>query len=380
VAIIGGLVLGGLALPDGVQFDALPANLLDRLLFAALIGALVGGGLQFAVQLPTVLKLLKGFRPSFSLNVEGVRASIKAFVPVVLGRGAYQLSGYIDTFLAGFLAAGAVSSFNNALVLYVLPVSLFGMSVAASELPELSRISTSELSGFLERVTGSLRQILYLIVPTVVGYLLFGDLVVGALYQTGAFGHAETWMVALVLMALTLGLVATTATRLLQNAFYALQDTRTPARLATIRLVVSTVVGAGLMLLFERYTLGQVPGLTDTAPTGGGAALRLGAVGLALGASLGAWLEQVQLVRALRRHAPAFHLPTQRTLQMAGLALAAAVPAALLRWLLPDALPVLIRSALILGVYGLGYLALGHRLGFTEGEAWVGRLLRRRKK
>lgn len=356
------------------RLSVVPVEAADRILFAALTGALVGGVLQFAVLLPGVAKEIRGFRLSMSTSVDGVRESFRAFVPVVLGRGAYQISGYVDLFLAGFLAAGAISAMTQALTLYVLPVSLFGMSVAASELPELSRISAGELGPFLDRVRRSLGQILYPIVAATVGYVGFGPLVVGAFFQTGQFDAADTALVALVLAAYALGLVATTASRLLQNAFYALGDTRTPARLAVWRLGVSLAVGASLMVVLDRVALAEVVRVVGT-----GEPLRLGAVGLALGASVGAWVELALLTAALRRIVPAFRLPAGRALQMFGLAGLAAVPAALAQAFVPGSVPLLVRAAVVLGLYGAAYLGLGAALGFSEGEAWTGRLLRRRR-
>ena len=117
--------------PGGV----LSAATLERLLFAACFGALAGGLLQFLVQLPLVFRLLRGFRLSFSTRVAGVPEALRAFGPVVAGRGVVQLSGYLDLFLAAFLAVGAVSALSYAQVFYLLPISLFGMSIAAAELP-----------------------------------------------------------------------------------------------------------------------------------------------------------------------------------------------------------------------------------------------------
>ena len=362
------LGIGGLAV--------VPTDALSRVLVAVFVGGIAGGVLQFGVQLPTVFTLLKGFRPSLSLSVAGVREAIAAFVPVVLGRGAYQLSGYLDFWLSTFVAAGALGAIGYAQTLYLLPISLFGMSVAASELPELSRISAAELDRFLGRVSGSVRQIFYLIVPTTVGYLGFGALVVGAFYQTGQFGPADTWQVTLVLAAYSLGMIATTAGRLLQNAFYALNDTKTPARIAVWRVAVSAVIGAALMFLLDRLSVAEVVGVANP-----GDPLRLGAVGLALGSAVGAWVELWRLVRALRLHDAAFRLPWGGALQMAGLAGLAAVPAALVRWLVPlGDVPVWLYGAGVVALYGLAYLALGHLAGLPESDAWVGRFLRKIKR
>ena len=360
--------------PLGIgELAVVPADALSRVLIAVFVGGIAGGVLQFVVQLPTVLRLLKGFRPSLSLSVVGVREAISAFVPVVLGRGAYQLSGYLDFWLSTFVAAGALGAIGYAQTLYLLPISLFGMSVAASELPELSRISAAELDRFLERVSGSIRQIFYLIVPTVVGYLGFGSLVVGAFYQTGQFSADDTWQVTLVLAAYSLGMVATTAGRLLQNAFYALNDTKTPARIAVWRVVISGVIGAALMFWLDRYAVTDVIGVASE-----GEPLRLGAVGLALGSAVGAWVELWRLIRALRQHDPAFRLPWGGALQMAGLAGLAAIPAVLVLAFVPlDAAPVWLYGAGVIAVFGLSYLVLGHLVGLKESDAWVGRFLRK---
>ncbi|MEM0964511.1 MAG: lipid II flippase MurJ, partial [Bacteroidota bacterium] len=353
-----------------------PVESLNTLLLAAVVGALVGGVLQFAVQLPLVFRLIRGFRLSVSTKVEGVKEAGKAFGPVVAGRGVAQVSGYVDTVLAGFAAAGTLGSIRPALMLYILPISLFGMSVAASELPELSRISQSRLAEFLGRVDRSMRQMLYLIVPTVVGYLGFGLVIVTAFFGGGAFGEQDAWLVTLILGGYTLGLGATSVSRLLQNSFYALGDTKTPATIAVARVMVSGVVGAGLMFALDRVDVASVVPVDVY-----GNRLTMAAVGLAIGASIGAWLELLLLRRALRQQAEGFSLPAARVAQMLGLAGLAAIPAALVLAFVPEGtFPPFVDAVVVVGLYGLVYLAAGHRLGFQEGEAWIGRFLRRARR
>ncbi len=343
---------------DGVQ---------TQILFGAFAGALVGGALQFGVQLPLVAKELTGFRLSFSTKVPGVRQALRAFGPVVAGRGVYQISTYLDIFLAGWLAAGALSSLRYALVLYLLPVSLFGLSVAASELPELSRITGEEMRPFLRRLDKSMSQVLFLTVPTFVGYLGLGLLIVSAVFERGTFGTNDAWLVYAILCGYSLGLVATTVARLLQNAFYALGNTKTPARIAAVRVVVSAMVAVPLMFTLDRFPVAGTVGFFAS-----GRALYFGAVGLAVGATAGAWVELWHLLAALRRGGPSFRLPWGRCAQMVGMALAALGPAAALWWALP-AWPALALAPLVVGAYAAAYLGLAHLLGFSELKAWTHR-------
>ena len=351
----------------------LRASVQTRLLFAAFLGALLGGALQFLVQLPLVAREMTGFKLSLSTNVTGVREAIRAFVPVVAGRGVSQISSYLDIFLAGLLAAGAPSALGFAQIFYFLPISLFGMSVAASELPELSRIGQDRLAAFLGRVNRSMRQMLLLTIPTTAGYLGFGFLIVQLLLRRGSFSLNDNWLVYAVLGAYSLGLLATTMSRLLQNAFYALNDTRTPARIAVLRVAVSGVVAVPLMFFLDQFAVSDTVGF---APAG--AALYFGAVGLALGATAGAWVELWRLTVSLKARVPSFALPWNRILRMTGLALVALGPAALLWWLLAG-WPTFVITLLVVGTYAAAYLALAALAGFPETKAWTGRLLDRFK-
>jgi putative peptidoglycan lipid II flippase len=345
----------------------------NRLLFAVCWGGLLGGLLQFLVQLPAVARVMRGFRLSFSTRVPGVREALAAFAPVVAGRGVVQLSAYLDIFLASWLIVGAVGILTYAQTPYMLPVSLFGMSVAAAELPELSRLYRHGGGGgteaLLARVRRSLRQMAFLNVPTCVGYLAFGYLIVGLLLRTGNFRETENWLVYLALCGYTVGLVATTSSRLLQNTFYALGEARTPARIAVWRVALSTALAVPLMLLLDRIAV------TDLVRAEGDP-LRLGAVGLALGSGLAAWLELLLLRRAAARSAPGALVPWRDLGRMTLLALAAAVPAALVWWALPP-LHVALQALAVVGVYALGYLLLARVTGAEELGFWLGRFGRK---
>jgi putative peptidoglycan lipid II flippase len=343
---------------------------LTTLLYAACWGGLAGGLLQFLVQLPLVARLIKGFRLSFSTAVPGVREALHAWGPVVAGRGVVQLAGYMDLFLATSLFTGAASADRFAQMPYLLPISLFGVSMAASELPELSRLHGQGAEPeLLRRVLGVLRSMAFLNVPTVIGYLCFGWLVVGALYRSGSFKVGDNWLVYLVLCGYSLGILATTSSRLLQNTFYALGEAKVPARIAVQRVVTSVLVALPLMFLLDRYPLSILIG-----PKAG--ALRLGSVGLSTASAAGAWLEVMRLRGRLRSRLPGFDLPWRDDLRMIGIALAAAVPAALVWWALPP-LSVRLTAPLVLGVFGLAYFGIARLAHVEEATAFLAGLDRR---
>ncbi len=349
--------------------EAMAHETLTTLLMAACGGALAGGLLQFGVQLPFVAREIAGFSPSLSTDVEGVDEAIDAFGLFVAGRGVAQLSGYLDLFLASFLAVGALSALRYAQLLYMLPISLFGMSVAASELPELSRITAEKMRAFVDRLNRSIRQIAFLTVPTVVGYLAFGVLLVGALLKTGQFQAASTWLVTLVLGGYALGILATTISRLLQNAFYAIGDTKTPAWIAALRVAVSTLVAVPAMFALDRVGLESALGREFA-----GDPLFLGALGLSLGASAGAWVELAALRHRLRDPIEALEIPWRAVAGMVAMACAAGLPAWGIWTLLPDGWPVLAEAPVVVGSYAGVYLAIGWLADSPELDAWLGRV------
>lgn len=271
------------ALVGGAMLFALGGK---RLVLALAWGALAGGFLQLAVQVPFLIPLLHGIRVSLGRRVEGVAEAVRNFWPVVAARGIVSLVGWIDVILAARLASGAVAMLGYAQTIYILPISLFGMSVAASELPELSRMRGEAEEELARRVSVALYRTGYFVIPSAVAFLLLGDVVVAAIYQTGVFGAADTLVTWAVLAAFSLGLAGTASSRVLSSAFYAVRDTRTPARIAYLRFTIASLAGLALMFPMDHYAVGP---------------RHLGAAGLAFGASLGAWIEYVLLRRALRR-------------------------------------------------------------------------------
>jgi putative peptidoglycan lipid II flippase len=332
-------------------------------------GSVVGSALQFAVQLPTVLRLLRRVRPALGVGNAHVRTVLRNFVPVFVSRGVVQISAFVDAWLASWLGTGAVAALGYAQSLYTLPVSLFGISVSAAELPEMSS-ATGEESAVAEklraRLDAGLRQIAVFIVPSSMGFLALGDVMAGALYQNGKFGRADTVYVWAILAGSAVGLLASTLGRLYASTYYALHDTRTPLRYAVARVLLTTALG----YLFS------LP-----LPDALGVPRQWGAVGLTASAGLAGWVEFALLRRGLNRRIGRTGLPLPFVSKLWLSAVASAAVAWGIRLLLGPVHPIPL-AVLVLTPYGLLYFALTSAWGLPESRAVVGRftrVLRRRR-
>lgn len=349
---------------------------LDALVVAAAWGALLGGVLQFAVQLPAVWRLDREIRLTTGRHEPAFRDAVRKAGPAIMGRGVVQLSGYVDLILASLLAVGAVARLRYAQTLYLLPISLFAMSVAAAALPELARDRDGALGALRERTVAAVRRVSFFVVPSFVAFLSLGDVLVAGLYQAGEFGAADVDAVWLILVGYSLGLLASTTTRVYQSAFFALRDTATPARVALVRVAVALVAGAALMVQFESVTV-----LGMTIPAGvfaevDAAGVPLGAVGLAAGAALGAWVEWALLKRALLREIGRVGAGAAPLARMFAAALAAAAGAYAVQRLFSNVEPWL-EAAVVAAVFGGLYLTLGAALGLEQARALMRAPLRR---
>ena len=341
---------------------------LDALVVAAAWGALLGGALQFVVQLPAVWRLDRQIRLNTGRREPAFREAVRKAGPAIMGRGVVQLSGYLDLVLASLLAVGALARMRYAQTLYLLPISLFAMSVAAAALPDLARDRDGAI--------GALRRVAFLVVPSFVAFLALGDVLVAGLYRAGEFGAADVRIVWLVLVGYSLGLLASTTTRVYQSAFFALRDTATPARIAFVRMLVAVVAGAVLMVQFEPITV-----LGMTIPAGVLASLDaagapLGPLGLALGSALGAWVEWALLERALRAKLGHLRVGLGSWLKMFAAAIAAAGGGYAVSLGLA-ARPPLLTALVVAAVFGGIYLGATAALGLPQAQATVRALLRR---
>jgi len=311
-----------------------------------------------------VLKLLGGLKLALAHQDETVRTVIRNFFPVFVSPGVVQISASIDAFLASWLPTGAVAALAYAQTLYTLPVSLFGMSVSAAELPVMSGAigEAHEIAQILRtRLNNGLRQITFLVVPSAVGFLAVGDVIVAAIYQSGRFMRADVMYVWGILAGSTVGLLASTLGRLYSSGFYALRDTRTPLRFAIVRVLLTTLLGYLAALPLPRLL---------------GIEQRWGVAGLTISAGIASWVEFTLLQHGIRRRIGQAGVPISFLAQVWLAALVAAAAARGLLSALGHRGPILL-AVFVLGLYGIVFFAVALALKLPEARSILDMLGRR---
>jgi putative peptidoglycan lipid II flippase len=338
-----------------------PARVIERLAW----GSVVGSSLQFAVQLPVVLRLARHVRVRLETRDPQVREVMRNFVPVFISRGVVQISGYVDMFLASYVSEVAVAGLTTAQMLYTMPVSLFGMAVSAAELPAMSSAlgDASQVASHLRgRLNAGLRQIAFFVVPSSVAFLALGGVICSVLFENGRFGHAESNYVWTIVAGSSVGLLASTLGRLYSSTYYALRDPRTPLRFAVIRVILTTGLGYLCALPLPRR-LGIDP--------------NWGAAGLTASAGVAGWVEFALLRRTLNRRIGQTGLPASLVAKLWTSAALAAAAAWGVKLAIGGKHPLAF-GTIVIGTYGAVYFAATYFLGVDECAGSIRRILRRR--
>ncbi len=313
-------------------------------------GAVAGSVLQFGVQVPAVLRLIRRFRFQLETASSNVRTVIRNFIPGVAGRGVNQVSAFVDEWLASFLQTGAMAQLAYAQTLYILPVSLFGMSISNAELPEMASQTGSDeavAQALRKRLEKAMRRVSFFIIPTVAGFFALGDSIVALLYQTGKFTRSDVNAVWTVLAGATIGMLAATLGRLYTSAFYALRDTRTPLRFAVLRVLIAAALG--WLLAFKIASRLDFPGIAGITTASGAAA----------------WIEFALLRSAMASRIGKAKMPASFLTRLWLTAVLAAAPAyAGKLWL--EALHPLILGPVVVLTYGFMYFGIAAAFRIPE--------------
>lgn len=335
-----------------------------REIWAFAAGAMVGGASQILVQLPSLRRVRFSWRHAPSFNDPGVKRMGFLLVPALLGLAVFQLNTFVDSILATRLGEGSVTALRLANRVMLMPQGVVGLAVATAALPTLAALAATKDWPRLRGVVGfSLRAGFGSMAPAALGLVLLAEPVVRLLFERGEFrADQSTPLTAGALVAFAVGLPAFGATKALSQAFFALQDTRTPFLVGIVCMVANIALNFALM-----------------GP--------LGVAGLALATSLAGYLDLLLLAAVFARRVGWPHpfrsmLAPARVLAIAGAATGAGAWAHHILFVPGSGaggefLPVTVALGLAMGLYaGLAWLVRADEVTLL----WASYLRRKRSR
>jgi putative peptidoglycan lipid II flippase len=228
---------------------------LDVPVYALAWGVLLAGVLQMAFQLPFIYRLGLLPKPVWGWRQPGVQKVLKIMVPALFGSSVAQINLLFDTFIASFLVSGSVAWLYYSDRLLEFPLGVFGIALATVVLPNLSESHVKQGREHFNRTLNWAVQLALLIaLPAALGLMMLSQPILSTLFQYGAFAESDTFMSSMSLMAYSLGLPAFILIKILANAFYARQDSRTPVRIGIIAMLLNMVLNIVFVVYFLNFT------------------------------------------------------------------------------------------------------------------------------
>jgi putative peptidoglycan lipid II flippase len=215
---------------------------------ALAIGVMIGGILQLAMQLPFLWKYKVKFKFSLNWHHPGIKQITKLLLPAMFGAAVGTINVFVGTIFASLLPKGSVSYLYYADRIMELPLGIFAMAIGTVTLPSFSEhVAKGNLDELKSSISFSLRLMLFVTIPAMVAIMALDMPIISVLFQRGAFDVHASLATAQALFCYALGLWAIAVSRIILSAFYSLQDTKWPMKVAIITLVFNIVASVALM-------------------------------------------------------------------------------------------------------------------------------------
>lgn len=229
----------------------LSVKYLKEPVYGLALGVLVGGVLQFAVQVPPLMKIGYRFQRPATMRHPGIFKIGSLLMPRMIGAGVYQLTIFVDTFcasLASIVGAGGISAVYYANRIIQLPMGVFGVALASAVLPMLSSFSAQkDIDRLRETLIFAVQNILFIMAPITIITMVLSEPIIRILFERGAFDAYSTSITSSALFFYAIGLFAYGGIKILVSSFHAMQDTKTPVKIAAGCLAVNAALNFLLM-------------------------------------------------------------------------------------------------------------------------------------
>ena len=250
-------------------------------IYGLTIAFLIGWAMQAIMQIPSLHNKGYRYKPDFHFKDEGLKKIGKLMLPVMVSTWIQPINFMVNTRFASQLANGSVTNgelgvaareyANN---LYTIIVGVFVLAIANMVFPKFSRM-TEDKKEFGLAVRGTLKAMIFLLIPMTVGLKALAEPVVTLIYKRGEFDLLATELSSAALCFFALGMVGYGVQNILSRAFYANQDGKTPFYSGLVSIIINAVL---CWLLLKPMGIGGLALAAAVSSTAAAAVLMVPAV------------------------------------------------------------------------------------------------------
>lgn len=211
------------------------------------VGVLVGGTLQFIVQIPSMWRVGFRYRPILSFTDPGIKQVMKLMTPALLGYAALQVNILLNRFFAS-QGGGWITWNEQAFRIVHLPIGVIGVAISTASLPTLSQFAAqNSMEEYKKTFTYALKLMFILAIPAAAGLIALNKPIVSLIFERGKFGPNDTLMVSGALFCYAFGLCGYSGRQIAVDGFIALKDMRTPVIVSLFTIVLNILLNCVLI-------------------------------------------------------------------------------------------------------------------------------------
>lgn len=218
---------------------SLPSNIINILyliflssifgIYGFAVAVLIGWSTQVLIQIPSLRKRGFFYKPVLSFKDEGIRKMFILAGPVLMVTMVQQVSFFISNGIASGLGNSAISVLRYAFYLYTIIVGVFTYALSAVVFPSLSKMHADKNYDELKRlINKAIKAIILVLFPVMIGLMILKVPIIRVLLERGKFTHESTNLTSMVLFYYSIGALGLGVQEILNKAFYAIHNTKTP--------------------------------------------------------------------------------------------------------------------------------------------------------
>ena len=211
------------------------------------VGVLVGGTLQFIVQIPSMWRAGFRYRPVLSFTDPDLKQVMKLMAPAILGNAALQVNLLLNRVFAS-QGAGWLTWNTQAFRVMHFPIGIIGVAISTASLPLLSQFASQDsMDEYKKTFTYALKLMFILALPAAAGLIALNKPIISLIYERGKFGADDTIQVAGALFCYAFGLCGYSGRQIATDGFIALKDMRTPVIVSLFTIALNILLNCILI-------------------------------------------------------------------------------------------------------------------------------------